>query len=130
MVQVSWEIIVVQVGEGVGQRETVLVALDEAWLQMADNDLIDRLLFVEESGKNLSHAFNLAASHAQGRYLLFFLEAMEMPPPSAFTYPNQVETVFEYLISVVEDNQGNYIRVLLIWMMLIRNSVAPRCQLR
>lgn len=93
-----------QVGSGLAQRETIVLALNDAWLRENGRDAT-RVQVVQETGKNMSHAFNVAASYARGHYLLFFLESMEMPPRSDFTYPHS-DNVLEYLVSVIKKETG------------------------
>lgn len=95
----------IQVGSGLGQRESILSAIDDSWLLAGDESYNARIQFLPEAGRNLSHAFNLATSYAHGRYLLFFVENMEMTPRVGYAYPRGTN-VLEYLVSVIEDNQG------------------------
>jgi hypothetical protein len=103
-------LVVVQVGCGLGEREVILSAVDgEMGLKQNSHEegRLDNVRMLEGVGKNLSHAFNLAASFARGRYLLFFLETMEVPSPSGYTFPAQKDNVMDYLISVVGDTEGS-----------------------
>jgi hypothetical protein len=102
---------VVQVGNGLGERERIFTALEVEWQQQQQQQA--RVRLVEERGTNLSHAFNVAASHARGTHLLFFLETMEVPARSGFTFPpppppgNAVDNVLDYLLSVIhQDHHG------------------------